>query len=75
MARRPAKQSRKTSSPPRSASASRAEVNRLLRMVLDNAAAIEKLREEQHIHFRRMAQLQAELDGVKQLLEKTRNPG
>ena len=49
---------------------SRAEVRRILRMVLDNANAIDKLREEQHIQFQRMARLQAELDSVKQALDR-----
>lgn len=43
-------------------------------MVRDNAAALEKLREEQHIQFQRIAQLQADVDALKKLLlEKTRH--
>ena len=70
MVRRPSKKKRTRSRP---ASPSRTEVNQILRMVLENTAALDKLREEQHIQFRRMAQLQAELDALRQALEKTRH--
>lgn len=56
----------------RTPTASSAKVNQLVRMVAEQASMLEKLREEQNIQFRRMAQLQAELDSLKQLLDKGR---
>lgn len=64
--------SRKTPPRTRPNLASRAEVNHILRIVLENAAALDKLRDEQHLQFRRIAQLQAELDTMKQALDKAR---
>jgi hypothetical protein len=68
-----AKQSTRRKSPRlRPAAPPRAELKQILRMVLDQAGMLERIGEEQNIQFRRMAQLQAELDAVKQALEKTR---
>lgn len=67
------KTSRRTSPRAGSNSPSRAELNHILRIVLENAASLDKLRDEQHLQFRRMAQLQAEVDALKQALDRTRN--
>lgn len=53
--------------------ASSTKVNQVLRMVAEQGSMLEKLRDEQNIQFRRMAQLQAELDSLKQMLDKGRN--
>lgn len=74
MPRRTRPSSRTGNPRPRAAPPSRAETNQIRRMVRDNAAALEKLREEQHIQFQRIAQLQADVDALKKLLlEKTRH--
>lgn len=67
---RPKRRATRRTAAPRPSSA---EVDQLMRLILDNAAAIDKLRDEQQIQFRRMAQLQAELDGLKQALDKARH--
>ena len=67
--RKPKRRVRSTSRPP---AASSAKLNQILRMVAEQTSMLEKLREEQNIQFRRMAQLQAELDSLKQLLDKGR---
>jgi hypothetical protein len=73
MAGRSPKPRRRTTRRTAAAPLSRAELNQLRRLVLDNAAAIDKLRDEQQIQFRRMAQLQAELDALKQSLDRARH--
>ena len=68
-----AKTSRRRKRPrTRRAAPARAELKQIVRMILDQAGMLERIGEEQNIQFRRMAQLQAELDALKQALEKTR---
>ncbi|MGH9408746.1 MAG: hypothetical protein ACRD1V_04765 [Vicinamibacterales bacterium] len=54
---------------------SRAELDRLTRLLGEQTAVLEKVRSEQDIQFRRMAQLQAEFDAIRQAWEKTKTVG
>jgi hypothetical protein len=47
-------------------------LQRLTSLVAANGAAIAELRDEQKLQFKRVAQLQAELDAVKKAWEKMR---
>jgi hypothetical protein len=45
-------------------------IDEIMRMLNDHLRELEALRDEQRIQFNRIAQLQAELDSVKQLAAK-----
>jgi ribosome-binding protein aMBF1 (putative translation factor) len=68
-----AKAPHRRKSPPKSSSApTREEVDYLRRMVADLMRMAEDAREERQVQFKRMAQLQSELDSIRQAWEKVR---
>lgn len=51
-----------------------ASLERLTALVERNIADIEKIRDEQRIHLKRVGQLQVELDAIKRAWERMRTP-
>jgi hypothetical protein len=45
-------------------------INEIMRMLTDHLRELEALRDEQRVQFKRIAQLQAELDSMKRTLAK-----